>query len=237
MNQSFPCTVMAFTTIGSNGRTSRSSSILSGVYSSRMMKSDTSTSATRSTYLIRRSLSSGPSDSPSVDDMDEDFSEQGYTATTTATAETRGARTSIDEEMNNRDGLMNKLFNLFPSTHAFFVNNPSDDTAEETRRTINEMIVRLEKSIDATTTASSTTTNPTSSPLLNGVWELRYVGGYTPTPFAISPTRQLALFLYSGGYSPGVRVFIALLFSFFIRTIYEQYGTTSQVLYFSSPFL
>jgi hypothetical protein len=226
---------MAFTTIGSNGRsTSSSSSILRGVYrySSRMMKSDTSTSYSHNNYLTRRSLSSGPSDSPSVDDMDEDFSEQGYTATTTATAETSGTSTSIDEEMNNRDGLMTKLFNLFPSTNAFFVNNPSDDTAEETRRTINEMIVRLEKSIDATTT-SSATTNPTSSPLLNGVWELRYVGGYTPTPFAISPTRQLALFLYSGGYSPGVRV----LFIAFVFVLYEQYGTTSQIFPFSPPFL
>jgi len=45
---------------------------------------------------------------------------------------------------------------------------------------------------------------PASSPLLNGVWELRYVGGYASEWALPSPTRQLALFLYSGGYSPGV---------------------------------
>lgn len=42
------------------------------------------------------------------------------------------------------------------------------------------------------------------SPLLNGVWELRYSGGYSSDWALASPTRQLALFLYSGGYSPGL---------------------------------
>ncbi len=41
------------------------------------------------------------------------------------------------------------------------------------------------------------------SPLINGVWTLRYAGGYSE-PKIPSPTRDLALFLYSGGYSPGL---------------------------------
>merc|ERR1712228_886400 len=42
------------------------------------------------------------------------------------------------------------------------------------------------------------------SPLLNGVWELQYAGLYTSKGSLVSPTRQAALFLYSGGYSPGL---------------------------------
>jgi hypothetical protein len=42
------------------------------------------------------------------------------------------------------------------------------------------------------------------SPLLNGVWELNYAGLYSSKGSLLSPTRQLALFLYSGGYSPGL---------------------------------
>lgn len=42
------------------------------------------------------------------------------------------------------------------------------------------------------------------SPLLNGVWELRYAAGYANEWALQSPTRQLELFLYSGGYSPGL---------------------------------
>lgn len=48
------------------------------------------------------------------------------------------------------------------------------------------------------------TEDPTSSPLLNGVWALKYSGGYDNEWALNSPTRQIALFLYSGGYSPGL---------------------------------
>ena len=55
---------------------------------------------------------------------------------------------------------------------------------------MNELLYKLER------------TNPTeeaaASPLLNGVWELVYNGGYSDGLLA-SPTRQLALFLYAGG--------------------------------------
>jgi hypothetical protein len=71
----------------------------------------------------------------------------------------------------------------------------ADNVSDETRSAINEALYKLE--------ALNPTTSPTVSPLLNGVWELRYVGGYSSDWALPSPTRQLALFLYSGGYSPG----------------------------------
>lgn len=48
------------------------------------------------------------------------------------------------------------------------------------------------------------TEDPALSPLLNGVWSLKYAGGYDSEWALNSPTRQIALFLYSGGYSPGL---------------------------------
>ena len=65
-----------------------------------------------------------------------------------------------------------------------------------TRSSINEALLRLER--------LSPTEDAARSPLLNGVWTLRYAGGYTDDWALPSPTRQLALFLYSGGYSPGL---------------------------------
>jgi len=49
-------------------------------------------------------------------------------------------------------------------------------------------------------------TNPTEEPayseMLDGTWNVKYVGTYAPG-ILDSPTRELALFLYSGGFSPG----------------------------------
>jgi hypothetical protein len=64
------------------------------------------------------------------------------------------------------------------------------------RATINEVLLKLE--------ALNPTSEPALSELLNGDWELRYAGGYTNEGAIASPTRQVALFLYSGGYSPGL---------------------------------
>jgi len=72
----------------------------------------------------------------------------------------------------------------------------SEDVDKETRSKINEALLKIE--------AMNPTEQPTTSPLLNGVWLLRYSGGYSPDWTLPSPTRQLALFLYSGGYSPGL---------------------------------
>jgi hypothetical protein len=71
-----------------------------------------------------------------------------------------------------------------------------EDVSGETRTAINEALYKLE--------ALNPTPQPTMSPLLNGVWELRYAAGYSSDWSLPSPTRQLALFLYSGGYSPGL---------------------------------
>merc|ERR1740117_1710136 len=70
------------------------------------------------------------------------------------------------------------------------------EMSEETRSTINESILKLE--------AMNPTDMPASSDLVNGVWSLKYSGGYSSEWALPSPTRQLALFLYSGGYSPGL---------------------------------
>merc|ERR1712176_1146776 len=47
---------------------------------------------------------------------------------------------------------------------------------------------------------------PTTSPLLNGVWEFKYLPGIAPG-FVPSPTREIALFMYAGGYTPGKFLF------------------------------
>jgi hypothetical protein len=75
---------------------------------------------------------------------------------------------------------------------------PTDSmtTTKETRASINEALLKLE--------CMNPTEDPTSSPLLNGVWALKYSGGYDNEWALNSPTRQIALFLYSGGYSPGL---------------------------------
>mmetsp|Transcript_1243 Transcript_1243/g.1762 ORF Transcript_1243/g.1762 Transcript_1243/m.1762 type:complete len:296 (-) Transcript_1243:65-952(-) len=70
------------------------------------------------------------------------------------------------------------------------------EVSSETRTAINEALLKLE--------AMNPTPDPTMSPLLNGVWEMRYAAGYASDWALPSPTRQLALFLYSGGYSPGL---------------------------------
>jgi hypothetical protein len=53
--------------------------------------------------------------------------------------------------------------------------------SKETRTAINEVLLKLE--------AMNPTPNPTTSPLLNGVWEMRYAAGYTEDWAVPSPTR------------------------------------------------
>lgn len=54
---------------------------------------------------------------------------------------------------------------------------------EEERAEINEILFKLE--------TLNPTTNPAMSPLLNGVWELKYAGGYTSEGALASPTRYV----------------------------------------------
>lgn len=58
---------------------------------------------------------------------------------------------------------------------------------------VNELLLKLE--------AANPTAAPATSPLLNGAWDLAYYGGFAEG-IVQSPTRQLALFLYAGGYAP-----------------------------------
>ena len=89
-------------------------------------------------------------------------------------------------EPTSEEVLVSNVLDLMPNTLG--------DVSPESRSAINEAIYKLE--------AVNPTSDPTLSPLLNGVWQLKYAGGYEPG--FPSPTRQIALFLYSGGYSPGI---------------------------------
>ena len=92
-------------------------------------------------------------------------------------------------EPTAEEALVSNVLDLMPT-------GTLGEASPETRNAISEALYKLE--------AVNPTSNPTMSPLLNGVWELRYAGGYSPEWALASPTRQLALFLYSGGYSPGL---------------------------------
>jgi hypothetical protein len=93
------------------------------------------------------------------------------------------------EDLTDRsESVVNSVLNQLPTAMG--------EVTTETRTAINEALYKLE--------ALNPTSNPTMSPLLNGVWELRYAAGYSAEWSLPSPTRQLALFLYSGGYSPGL---------------------------------
>lgn len=73
-----------------------------------------------------------------------------------------------------------------------------DENKTEYRTQINEMLYQLE--------SRNPTLYPTTSPLLNGDWEFKYLAGIAPGPVP-SPTREIALFMYAGGYTPGKFVF------------------------------
>ncbi|KAL7465252.1 hypothetical protein ACHAXS_005580 [Conticribra weissflogii] len=88
------------------------------------------------------------------------------------------------------ESLVSSIMDYLPSSLA-----SSGSVTPSDRASINEAILKLE--------ALNPTEDPVYSPLLNGVWTLRYAGGYSD-PKIPSPTRDLALFLYSGGYSPGL---------------------------------
>ena len=65
---------------------------------------------------------------------------------------------------------------------------------ESRRPEVGELLLKLER--------TNPTEDPARSRLLNGVWELQFAGA--PGPGLLdSPTRELALSLYSAGYSPG----------------------------------
>lgn len=133
-----------------------------------------STANTRKKKALRMSEPSDTSSDFNQDDMDDEIVE-------------------IESESYNptpEEAVVNSVMDLMPTGGDW------TNVSEETRAAINEALVKLE--------ALNPTKEPTISPLLNGVWELRYVGGYSLDGALPSPTRQAALFLYSGGYSPGL---------------------------------
>ena len=98
-------------------------------------------------------------------------------------------------EPSAEDMLVSNVIDLMPSSVG--------DVSPETRSAINEAIYKLE--------AVNPTPEPTLSSLLNGVWELRYVGGYDGSWALPSPTRQFALFLYSDPTTAGLIYSVPLL--------------------------
>jgi len=88
------------------------------------------------------------------------------------------------------ESVVSSIMDYLPSTLG-----SSGEISSEDRAAINEAILRLE--------ALNPTEDPMYSSSINGVWTLRYAGGYSESKIP-SPTRDLALFLYSGGYSPGL---------------------------------
>lgn len=98
--------------------------------------------------------SSAPSDSASGE---PDFKEFGYGAS---------ASTALTEEeiaANISESLVNKVLATLPSDFG--------EVSPTTQASINELLFTLE--------ALNPTKSPALSPMVNGVWELRYSGGYT----------------------------------------------------------
>mmetsp|Transcript_3039 Transcript_3039/g.5689 ORF Transcript_3039/g.5689 Transcript_3039/m.5689 type:complete len:311 (-) Transcript_3039:124-1056(-) len=100
------------------------------------------------------------------------------------------AEESVEETPDEKESLVSSVLEDMAS------GGIGQKMAAATRSNINEALLALEKTFDEE--------NPAMSSLINGVWSLRYAGGYSDEWALASPTRQLALFLYSGGYSPGL---------------------------------
>jgi hypothetical protein len=124
--------------------------------------------------------SSAPSDN-TYDDYEDDNNKNAVVVDTE----------SSDYTPNQGEALVSDMMDLLPSF------SESNKLSPEQRTAIHEAIYKLEA-------LNPNKDSPASSPLLNGVYELKYAGGYDETWALPSPTRQIALFLYSGGYSPGV---------------------------------
>jgi len=77
---------------------------------------------------------------------------------------------------STNDNLINSVLNELPMNLA-----SGGDLSKDARGKINEALLSLE--------ALNPTENPTESPLLNGVWTLRYAAGYANEWALPSPTR------------------------------------------------
>lgn len=127
---------------------------------------------------VARFLADQPSDTSSDPYFDDDTVEE-----TILTVE---SETFIPSE---NEILVSSILELVPA-------GVGSAATEERRAEINEALLRLE--------ALNPTPQPAMDPRLNGVWQLVYAGNYASEGAILSPTRQIALFLYSGGYSPAL---------------------------------
>jgi hypothetical protein len=74
---------------------------------------------------------------------------------------------------SDNDSLVTDVLDLVPGNFG--------EVSESQRAIINEVLLKLE--------SLNPTKEPTTSPLLNGVWELRYAAGYASEGALPSPTR------------------------------------------------
>jgi len=139
------------------------------------------TSSSSSVIILRMSETDYDDSSPSDSSDDSSFTVQKTTATT-ATIDVDNKQPTASETV------VSSIMDYLPPSL-------SSDISSSDRASINESILKLE--------ALNPTKDPAYSPLINGVWTLKYAGGYSESKIP-SPTRDLALFLYSGGYSPGL---------------------------------
>jgi hypothetical protein len=114
----------------------------------------------RSTTSSNPLFSSAPSDSASDE---PDFSAFGYGSS--AAAGSSAAGVLEEETAAAAERLVNQVLQSLPSD--LF----AEPVSSGTQATINEILYTLE--------ALNPTKSPALSPLVNGVWELRYSGGYT----------------------------------------------------------
>lgn len=103
---------------------------------------------------------------------------------------------SEDLKPTESENLVASILSNIPNDGYDDTQGPAINISSAARADINEALLKLE--------ALNPTDRPAESPLLNGVWSMRYAGGYDEDWALQSPTRQIALFLYSGGYSPGL---------------------------------
>lgn len=139
-------------------------------------------SSSSSSFVILRMSDTDYDDSSPSDSSDDSSFTVQKTATTTATIDVDNKQATASETV------VSSIMDYLPPSL-------SSDISLSDRASINESILRLE--------ALNPTKDPAYSPLINGVWTLKYAGGYSESKIP-SPTRDLALFLYSGGYSPGL---------------------------------
>lgn len=125
-----------------------------------------------------------------VDDVDDDAEIYASQPSDSSSEELAAVDVESEEYIpTESEAMMNGLLDDLPDSATAVV-----DSA--TRSAINEALIKLE--------AMNPTEDPTTSSLLNGVWTLKYSGGYANDWALPSPTRGLALFLYDGGLSPGL---------------------------------